>query len=376
MYKQTNYIKIIFRGSTYGPIQSPSSFSFILKMLKVSIRASPVLQSLATSEGEKIVIISNEMTQVTSGLYILNANPNVLYDEKIDGPLQDLPLRECVNKNGVSSIQTQTDLPYTSVKTQDPSHTLPLAKSEMDKTVEGMLHLISSIPPRYIKYNKVLSQQIDTSLGHIQEWSDKLDDLYKKVETSQSGLHLSGVSYSTYLTFVQYRILTMMNDIWKKVWIKFAPSSRVFSVSKIYTLNTLEAAEHILNCLSSWRRMLDPKSWSNIKYHSSQQASKVAKTRPVTAKDRMLDPSRLVSDEHAGDLTILATNREEAFHLANNNELNVFRVDFLKKVGNESAYKNEHLKRIMKNMMQDREYYSEPLSRFIEQSIAKEFRFH
>jgi hypothetical protein len=42
--------------------------------------------------------------------------------------------------------------------------TCPLKNDEMQAALHAMMDLISSIPPRYIKYNARLSAQIDSAL--------------------------------------------------------------------------------------------------------------------------------------------------------------------------------------------------------------------
>jgi hypothetical protein len=59
-----------------------------------------------------------------------------------------------------------------------------------------MMELISSIPPRYIKYNSKLSAQIDTALAEVEEWSKRL----KETSTLEKE-----TGWDVKMTFIQYR---------------------------------------------------------------------------------------------------------------------------------------------------------------------------
>ncbi|KAJ3304359.1 hypothetical protein HDV03_002840 [Kappamyces sp. JEL0829] len=360
----SGYIKVIFKGTVYGPIQAPTTLAVLANLLRVSMRAQPTLQSL---DPKQPGVVCAENTVITSGIYTLVANPEIVYDEVLDGHSHRLARKSTVHRH----MDTQTEpLQGPDGRAGRNACGLPMERGAMEATVEGMLHLISTIPPRYIKYNKLLSTQIETALDEVDAWNKKLHDLYADMESGPARLHASGVPLATFVTFVQYRVLFVMHDIWKKVWTRFAPSNRVFNVSKIYTLHTLEKAEHILNCLSSWRRMLDANAWSKIRLHTTKD--QVA--RPSTAKVRLLMPARLPSDEHCGNPVQLAQAQPD---LSGNNaqaELVLFRLAYLEKVRQTTIHRNEDLKLALENLLREKSLHPSYPAKFIRQAMAQEFR--
>ena len=371
-----HYIKVVYQTTVYGPFQGPISLARLAKLMRISMRAKPLLQSMDT---EKITVITNENAIINAGLYSLAADPSIVYDEAIDGAMETSSVGR--NKFGqFRDCQTQTDSSAHhngeySAATSGICN-LPLDRSEMEHTVEGMIHLLSSIPPRYIKYNKVLAAQMKISLDQVNEWIKSLSIVYQDMENDKIGLlHASGVTFATYVTFVQYRILSVMHDIWKKVWTRFPPSSRVFNVSTIYTYNSLENAEHILNCLSSWRRMMDAEAWDKIHRHNAAIVESDVKKRTLTAKDRLLQPSRLASTEHAGDRISLAQSFGGLKDISNNQELQNFRIAFIQELRRSAVFKNDELKTIKNKMLKERKLNRDSID-FISNAIEKEFRIY
>ena len=365
-----HYIKVIYQGTVYGPFQGPITMEKLARMIRVSIRADPILTSM---DSETIIVVSDPYEELFAGLFSLAANPNIMYDEKLDGEvIKPIPNRFGLFKN----IQTQTDSTLNEYHHENSGIcNLPLDRSEMDAICESMIHLISSIPPRYIKYNKVLSQQIGISLNQVNQWIKHLSVLYVEFVSDKTGLHASGASFETYITFIQYRILNLLHDIWKKVWTRFPPSNRVFNVSTIYTYNSLEKAEHILNCLSSWRRMIDVESWDKIHRHNNHLVQQDVKKQPDTAKSRLLQPSRLPSAEHASDSIALVQKCNGLEDIINKKELETFRIAFLQEVKHRTVFKNDDLKDIKTQMLKEKKFNRVSID-FISKAIEKEFRIY
>lgn len=135
-----DYIKVSYKGSIYGPIQAPAPFHVVCSHLRVSLNASP---SLGSIKDPGLVIVDRNRL-VPTGFYELLALPNIRFD-----PVEEqrsIDAKRAVTRH---SIDTQTDkcLP---IQQSVANYSLPLGKSEMDVVMKGMLHLISSIPPRYI----------------------------------------------------------------------------------------------------------------------------------------------------------------------------------------------------------------------------------
>jgi hypothetical protein len=133
-----NYIKISFHGTIYGPIEALSPFHIVCKHMKVSIKSNPSLQSI---QNPNFVIVDGK-TIVPSGFYKLHA----LGDVKFEHVEEESNF--AVKRVAHHSIDTQKD--KAGVINHNLPSSLPLGKTEMDIVMQGMLHLISSVPPRYI----------------------------------------------------------------------------------------------------------------------------------------------------------------------------------------------------------------------------------
>jgi hypothetical protein len=162
-----------------------------------------------------------------------------------------------------------------------------------------------------------------------------------------------------------------MYDIWKKVWTRFAPVSRSFNVSKIYTLHTLEKAEHILNCLSSWRRILDRDSWQKVQFYAVQFG---LERSPKTQKERAIMASLSPNNENAGNRMSLVLDKPGSFGNSQEAELSSFRIEYLNEVKKSKVYRNNDLKSILDNMLHLRYQNSSYPTTYVRQAIEKEFR--
>jgi hypothetical protein len=179
-----------------------------------------------------------------------------------------------------------------------------------------------------------------------------LDELYTEILSAPTTFHSSGVEFNTYLTFTQYRILQLLYEAWKMVWQRFSPLKRVFNVTKIHTLHKLDEAEHILNCLHSWRRILDRQSWTKIQNYVTKMESKTM--GQMTSKELFLMPPRLPCDENAGELVHLAINRPDLTVISEQQYLSDFRIEYLHSVAKDCLYRQKDLLALMDKMLQDK----------------------
>lgn len=210
-----SYIKLLYNGNIYGPLSCPSTLKSICQVLRISFRAMPCLQSLDRRDSKLVIIDSNQ--EIQSGFYELLANPDVEYDEMIDGknrtteknlldskplshsPKPQLPKPLSLNLTLKSTVEVIHETISKSSEKEDDLEKeaeFPLNEREMASCLNAMMELISSIPPRYIKYNTKLSAQIDTALQEVEEWSKRL-----KETTNQSNSRETAVK----VTFIQYR---------------------------------------------------------------------------------------------------------------------------------------------------------------------------
>jgi hypothetical protein len=325
---------------------------------------------LLTLFNNKAVIVSNPDEIVKTGFYNLLSDPTIKFDPHHD--------KKPIGSNNVPRIlvqgkcvETQTDSNHV-MKPQE-NDKFPLQKSQMNELIDQMLHLISTIPPRYIKYNKLLSKQIDISLEETQSWINQSDAIYKSLQTdSPTTLHHSGVSLGIFLTFVQYRILNMLHDIWKRVWMRFSPQKRVFNVSKLYTLHSLQKVEHALNCLSSWRRILDEQSFLKLKYHFGKKL-KWEIDRTPTRKSELLSPPRLVSDENCGDFVHVSQDCPNVEEVRSKEEvLDIFRKEFVKGLNMRDVYKNREMVIVLNELLAAKEH--DYPTNYIRHTIKNEFK--
>ena len=134
-----NYIKVSFRGTIYGPIEAPAPFYTVCRHLRVSPNAKPSLRSVQNPD----LVIVDRNCLVPTGFYEMLALPNVKFEQHTEVE-SNFVVHHAVGK----SIETQTER-SSAMQSHDAQSNLPLGKSEMNTAMQGMLHLISTIPPRY-----------------------------------------------------------------------------------------------------------------------------------------------------------------------------------------------------------------------------------
>nr|KAJ3422856.1 hypothetical protein HK105_005940 [Polyrhizophydium stewartii] len=261
-----DHIKIVLQGNVYGPLRAPTTIKTLCVALKVSPRAMPTLQSL--DREPKIVIVDMD-AGVESGLYELLAQPGVEFDSELDDSML-LPAPKALRSVRALRTPAATEESRESAEpvASQPLERMPLSRSEMDACVNAMMHLISSIPPRYIRHNAVLSAQLEHAMLEVDRLQKNLDALVQRIDTAAHDLGFSSkratLSIEIHVTFVQYRIVHVLYEAWKTMWKRFSPAIRSFNISKIETLHSVEIAEHYLNRLWSWRRILDSDVWCKL----------------------------------------------------------------------------------------------------------------
>ncbi|KAL2918849.1 hypothetical protein HK105_201683 [Polyrhizophydium stewartii] len=304
-----DHIKIVLQGNVYGPLRAPTTIKTLCVALKVSPRAMPTLQSL--DREPKIVIVDMD-AGVESGLYELLAQPGVEFDSELDDSML-LPAPKALRSVRALRTPAATEESRESAEpvASQPLERMPLSRSEMDACVNAMMHLISSIPPRYIRHNAVLSAQLEHAMLEVDRLQKNLDALVQRIDTAAHDLGFSSkratLSIEIHVTFVQYRIVHVLYEAWKTMWKRFSPAIRSFNISKIETLHSVEIAEHYLNRLWSWRRILDSDVWCKLtrSMHEQERRADNLEKMPrslqppaARAKSRLLDPPSLTRGEH------------------------------------------------------------------------------
>ncbi|KAH6599481.1 hypothetical protein BASA50_002995 [Batrachochytrium salamandrivorans] len=307
-----SYVKIVLRGEVYGPLHTPVSLRIICAALKISTKASPTLQSI--DRVPHLILVDLDAC-VESGLYELLMHPGIPYEDAAD----QLPLQTLTCSTASSSHTSHIDPPpHLSPPSPEPashsnlspvSETLPLNSLEMDVCIKAMLHLISAIPSRYIKYNKVLSQQLDRALLEVDRLQESLSKLHNRMPSplDTDKVDILSLPLSIHTTFIQYRIVQVLYETWKTVGRRYSPAIRTFNIHNIHMLHSVDVAEHYLNVLCSWRRILDTKVWDRLTQSVSiqkRQAETYAKTQlsrssvATRSKIRLLGPLELPSGKY------------------------------------------------------------------------------
>jgi hypothetical protein len=360
-------IQIYYDGAFYGPFQSNLTIRDI--SLALNLRYPVMLRSLL--ENRDCTLIRGQNEAIPSGFYeaMIVAEGEMLQTRSVVKESRKVSNPKCTLHAGTQTDTLTLETPNLNLSTVTQ---FPLSKSEMANIVDSMLQLIATIPPRYIKYNKAISTKIDTTLNEVDRWTTYTEKLYGQVSKSSNSDYIPSVSIQDFVTFLQYRTLFLLYDIWKTVWQKFAPKSRVYSLSKVCTSNSLDRIEHILNCLSSWRRMMKSSTWSSLQSHFSLLGA----GKQERSQKCKLSASRLPSQEHCGDAVFLTQQRPEINATLNKeNELRRFRILFIQKIRDYDAFTDRELSQILHEMVKEQEQNmsAEFPSHFIKASIKQEF---
>ncbi|KND04582.1 uncharacterized protein SPPG_00302 [Spizellomyces punctatus DAOM BR117] len=260
-------IKIIHGSTTYGPIRSPSTIRFICTALKIPFRASPSLRGI--SDPTKAYSAQEPDASVVAGLYELTSKSDVVWDDSIDAEGMAKDCKPTADKQGGNTFPRP--------KLEAPTPTFDVSavmekkepNTDLDVGIEALLFVVSSIPARYFKYNKILAAKMDQALAEVDILQQSLNDLYGDTKKARCESSTTNIPLETMRTFIQYRIATILSDVWSSVWHKFGPKYRKYHVTDVTTSAALERAEHCLNRLHVWRRTMDAQTWNQMKNSST-----------------------------------------------------------------------------------------------------------
>ncbi|KAJ3185054.1 hypothetical protein HDU87_002620 [Geranomyces variabilis] len=238
-------IQIIYAGTTYGPIR-PAPLSTIFAALQISPRSSPTVAGI--SDPTKAYSAATDPHAIVSpGLYALHCKPDVKWDSTIDRWPSPPP-----TKPKFMPEEAVVDLPALP-KRQRPKKE-PQDEDEIEAGIQAMLHLVGTIPARYVKHNARLSTRLSTAIYEINTLQDLLADQDQSPASRRA---------------IQYRLLAALHDVWNTVWARFAPATRSYHISDVTNPANFARAEHVLNTFHVWRRTLDATTWQQMQRSST-----------------------------------------------------------------------------------------------------------
>ena len=358
----TKYIKIKYQDEIYGSIRAPTTLSLLCSVLRISPRSSPTLVSI---QDPKKVISSMESV-VEYGFYELIHRRDIPFDPALD-PTPHLFLKKKhlhlkSKMNGQEESQNDSQ-----------STTLPIPEAEMDIAISAMLHIISSIPPRYIKYNVVLAHQVDKAISEV----DRIHKLLLNLRSqpldyipSNNKSRSASLPIAIHTTFIQYRTLHLLYETWKLVWEKQSPVCRYFRISDVKTLESVEIAEHYLNRLNSWRRILEQETWDQLEHSIKlERESHVSfKSKP---EPRIYQIPGLGSNKNPKAWTYLATPPKS---IPNESAMNGIPTKVINETEALNAFRNMYIDGVMTHKLVKDEELNVLLNKMIE--LDKEFKSH
>ena len=415
------HIKIVYKNTFYGPLRSPSTIKTICIALKISPRASPTLQSLDRERKQVIVDIDEE---IESGIYELLANPDVIYDPTIDTlVLKTNSVKKTKNINNISANEARAYIASNMQRVQQQHQndsnesgvieksgkSVPLHKEEMNACIEALLHLISAIPARYIKYNKVLSSQIEHAMLEVEHLQRNLDVMWKRFESRDKSIRqeYKSIPISIHVAFTQYRIIHVLYETWKTVWRRFSPAIRSFSVTKIQTAHSIDVAEHYMNRLWCWQRIMDANVWDRLKKQLAEHKQKSDLFKKFGSKHfqsesakRVLEPPELkhgdnpkpweylVQAPSSGytpeDQEEVLTNQKQILKLDEQRVLREFRQLFIDSIVQNEIYHDDEMECLLTELITLHKTMEAPASKvdvtviyptmFVRETIRNEFK--
>lgn len=241
------YVRVLYRGYSYGPLNVPSKLRIICNGLRISEKSVPALQRLgefdADSEPDTEATTSTEKDAKTgipgsitdfdapipAGLYrLLVAFPELpfLSEEIIEIKTRGFTdTRSFATQTLSSSVRDNGNVDtYTAQKLiQARDDELPLELEEMQASIDSMVFVIGTIPQRYIRYNSILSRNIENAKREVERLSKLLHDTNERYDKK-----LSLLSPGIQQTLIYYHMLNILVNCWNSVWIKFGVS--LFSV--------------------------------------------------------------------------------------------------------------------------------------------------
>lgn len=373
-----SYVKVCFQGEIYGSIRSPVSLNLLCSLFKVSPRASPTLVSLDTKHP---LIVSDMEKEVEEGFFELVSRRDIPYDPNIDylPPLSR-------NRRVHSRTRTTEDQNSTS----NQPDTFPIPDDEMSLAIRAMLHVISSIPPRYLNFNVILANQVERAIEEVEKLQKILADLTINSDESVHRYNRSKkipLDLTIHKTFIQYRILNVLHQTWKAAWDRVSPISRYFSISDIKIMDSVELSEVYLNRLNSWRRILEKDKWNALVSHIP-----LPKPSDLNPRKKIYNPRGLTSDKNPKAWTYLVRPSTAPVTPSNVDtpkvfldpveSLNSFRKMYIESMKAQKITKDEELNVLLVKMLQlemklksqsTTEQIVYPFS-YIKKAIQKEFK--
>lgn len=374
----SNYVKVCFQGETYGSIRSPVSLNLLCALFKVSPRSSPTLVSL---DSKHPLIVSDMNEEVESGFFELISRRDIPFDSSIDNlPSIARPKRP----------QNRAHFKDDSASESSNSDVFPIPEDEMALAIRAMLHVISSIPPRYLKFNVILSNQIERAITEVEKLQKVLDDLSTNSDESIYRYNRSKkipLDLTIHKTFIQYRILNILHQTWKSAWDRVSPISRFFTISDIKVLDSIDLSEHYLNRLNSWRRIIEMDTWNTI-------VTQIPLPSPtdLNPRKKIYNPKGLPSDKNPKAWTylvrpstspVLQSNIDTPTIFLNPAEtLDAFRKMYIESIKAQKITKDEELGLLLVKMLKlDVQFKSHSSlenvvypSEYVKNSIKKEFK--
>ena len=375
----SNYVKICFQGETYGSIRSPLSLNTLCTLFKVSPRASPTLVSL---DPKHPLIVSEMSEEVESGFFEFVSRRDVPFDPSID----HLPALIRYKKVPHQTLRKNQD----DCLDQYKSDSLPIPDNEMALAIRAMLHVVGSIPPRYLKFNVILANQVERAITQVEKLQKVLSDLSTNSDDSIYRYNRSKkipLDLSIHQTFIQYRILDILHQTWKTAWERVSPISRYFSISNLKILDSIELSEHYLNRLNSWRRILEAETWNSLMKHVQ-----LPSPTDLNPRKNIYNPRGIPSNKNPKAWTYLVRpsttpamqsniDTPETF-LNPADTLNSFRKMYIDSIKAQKITKDEEMNLLLLKMLKlDNQFKSEspkenivyPIQ-YVKESIKKEFK--
>jgi hypothetical protein len=319
--------------------------------------------------------------EVEEGFFELVSRRDIPYDPNIDylPPLSR-------NRRVHSRTRTTEDQNSTS----NQPDTFPIPDDEMSLAIRAMLHVISSIPPRYLNFNVILANQVERAIEEVEKLQKILADLTINSDESVHRYNRSKkipLDLTIHKTFIQYRILNVLHQTWKAAWDRVSPISRYFSISDIKIMDSVELSEVYLNRLNSWRRILEKDKWNALVSHIP-----LPKPSDLNPRKKIYNPRGLTSDKNPKAWTYLVRPSTAPVTPSNVDtpkvfldpveSLNSFRKMYIESMKAQKITKDEELNVLLVKMLQlemklksqsTTEQIVYPFS-YIKKAIQKEFK--
>lgn len=143
-----------------------------------------------------------------------------------------------------------------------------------------MTQVIASIPARYIRYNAVLSKNLDRAMAEVNRLQQAIDGMPETENTSFTNNTTTAMTFGGLgedvgkkkqlgpvttsvlkpnhrKALIFYHMMDVLLSVWQSVWIKFGPSMRQYHAANSKSLEAVEQAEHFLNVFHMWRKTMD-----------------------------------------------------------------------------------------------------------------------